>query len=261
MSLSHPPLSASLPPSLLSFFLLLLSNLIFSSLLSAASLQPCSWINSYGGRKSRVVSLEGFLFKLPVKWPLGEGLQRATLCMCVCLWQCVDVCVHSWVMACYRAFSTISHMPSLPKACGIVKEKNWIKVILSLCSSSPQPLCSSLYTLPTSSSFRVASSTGSSYVQCLITGSRGSQDAMDTAKNVCTGAVILSFSFENQQMRQFLSLLTQLHLLQQFYTNKCVHCETRQISSDWSTCITMSLSSKINALMHKIKEHFLTRVF
>lgn len=62
---------------------------------------------------------------------------------CVCH-HCVRLCV----MACYGAFSSISHMPSLPKACGIVEEKkNGINVILSLCSSSPQSLSSCLYTL------------------------------------------------------------------------------------------------------------------
>lgn len=65
---------------------------------------------------------------------------RTSPCAGVC------VCQHLCVMARCGAFSSISHMPSLPKACGIVEEKNWIKVILSLCSSSPQSLSSCFYT-------------------------------------------------------------------------------------------------------------------
>ena len=73
---------------------------------------------------------------------LLNGLQGQDFNMHWCVCQRLCVCV----MARYGALSSISHMPSLPKACGIVEEKNWIKVILSLCSSSPQSLSSCLNT-------------------------------------------------------------------------------------------------------------------
>lgn len=50
----------------------------------------------------------------------------------------VSICVCFCVMARYGAFSSISHMTSLPKACGTVDGgRKGIKTILSLCSSAP----------------------------------------------------------------------------------------------------------------------------
>lgn len=90
--------------------------------------------------------------------------------------------------------------------------------------------------------------------------SQGNQDAVDAGKkkkkNLSElGSHIISvsvFSFARLKTTKWddsASSKRQLHLLLQFCTNKCVHCETRQISSEWSTCIKMSLWSKINMLM------------
>lgn len=70
-------------------------------------------------------------FTVPFPWGdfslnyLLNGLQGQDFNMRGCV--CVSVCVRLCVMARYGAFSSISHMPSLPKACGIVEEKTELK--------------------------------------------------------------------------------------------------------------------------------------
>lgn len=53
-----------------------------------------------------------------------QGQDFSMLRVCVCVGVCQQLCV----LVCdasYRAFSSISHMPSFPMACGIVEgEKN-----------------------------------------------------------------------------------------------------------------------------------------
>ncbi len=111
---------------------------------------------------------------------------RTATCVGVCVCHhCVCLCV----MACYGAFSSISHMLSLPKACGIVEEKNGINVILSLCSSSPQSLFLPLHThtplppllLPVSPVHQWVVMFG------IWPQSQESQDARDAAKSVHAG--------------------------------------------------------------------------
>lgn len=109
------------------------------------------------------------------------------------------------------------------------------------------------HTHPTSSSFRLASSSASGYVRCLTTesGESGCHGRCKKCQRsgspiVPTPVYFLHMLGSSEWDDSALPLSAASFIGAIFATNKCVHCETRQINSDWSTCIEMSLSSKIN---------------
>lgn len=115
----------------------LLFHFIFIFLLSAASLPACCRINSAGKQEEQT----GGRFSVSFPWRgfslnyLLNGLKGLSFNMrgCACQHLCV-LCA----MARYGAFSSISHMTSLPKACDTVDGgRKRIKMVLSLCSSTP----------------------------------------------------------------------------------------------------------------------------
>lgn len=77
---------------------------------------------------------------------LLNGLQGQDFHVCGCQHLCVLVC-YGMLRGNFLHFTHA--FP--PRGMWHCQGKNWIKLILSLCSSSPQPLCSCLYTLTHSS--------------------------------------------------------------------------------------------------------------
>lgn len=168
---------------------------------------------------------------------------RTSACMDVC----VSICVCLRVMARYGAFSSISHMPSLPKACGIVRKKAELKWF---CPYVPPRLSLSSFLYTQTAHHISLLSVSPVHQRAVMFGvwpqSRGSQDGMDTVKNVHavkSHFVFLLTCLEPENETILLPPST-------FCTDKCVHCETRQINWDWSTSIKMRLySCKINMVI------------
>lgn len=190
---------------------------------------------------------------------LLNGLQGQDFSMRRCV--CVCVCQHLCVLACYGTLQGIFlHFTHAFPPQGMWHcrgKKNWIKVILSVCSSSPESLPSRLYThTHTLRSLPLLLSVSPVHQWVVMFGvwpqSRGSQDAMGAAKSVSAREVLLSPCLSTFSTRSELANDSALPLSTAsvigaiFAKNKRIHCETRQINSDWSTCIKISLSSKIN---------------
>lgn len=162
----------------------------------------------------------------------------------VCKDVCVSVCVSAIVCACVLLQGIFLHFTHAfpPKGMWHCRgKKKRIKVILSVCSSSPESLPSRLYAhthtrvhthIPTSSSFRLVSSSAGGYVRYLTTESGESGCHACCKKSYRPHVCLLSSHTLNQQRDDSASSECSFIYESNFCTNKCAHCETRQINSD-----------------------------